>query len=356
MGQVVQAGDGRRLAVESWGAPDGRPIILIHGTPGSRVGPRPRGIVLHRRGIRLISYDRPGYGGSDRRPGRSVADAAGDVATIADALGLDRFGVVGRSGGGPHALACAAVLPDRVDRAAALVSLAPSTAGDLDWYAGMAPSNARSYRKLDADPAAVVRDICRRARQIRDDPRRMLTELWPELDSADKKVVSDVAIRRILTDTYAAALGGTADGWVDDVLALRRPWGFEPSAIKAPVMLWHGGADKFSPLRHTYWLADQISDARVLVHPEAAHFGAVQILPDVLSWVAYGQYRPCHARPDARAHASERLRIDDPQRPLAVHERGDIGMLGPQDPPEPLDDLLALGRGSRLAPLMAGEE
>ena len=300
MRQVVRAADERRLAVESWGAPDGKPIFLIHGTPGSRMGPRPRGIVLHRRGILLISYDRPGYGGSDRRAGRSVADAATDVARIADSLGLDRFGVVGRSGGGPHALACAAVLPDRVDRAAALVSLAPSTAGDLDWYQGMARSNVRSYRKLDLDPAAVVEDICQRARQIRDNPRRMLSELWPELDSADKKVVSDVAIRRILTDTYAAALGGTADGWVDDVLALRQPWGFEPSAIKAPVMLWHGGADKFSPPSHTRWLAGWIPDARVEGHLDAAHFGAVQILPDVLSWVAYGEFGP-DARPESAA-------------------------------------------------------
>ncbi len=274
------------------------PIFLIHGTPGSRLGPRPRGIVLHRRGIRLISYDRPGYGGSDRYTGRSVADAANDVATIADALGIGRFGVVGRSGGGPHALACAAVLRDRVERAAALVSLAPSTAGGLDWYDGMTPSNVEEYQKVDTDPTAVIKEICERAEQIRDDPRSLLNDLWPELTNADKKVVSDVAIRRILTDTYAAALKGTAYGWVDDVLALRRPWEFELSAIEAPVMLWHGGADKFSPSSHTYWLAQQIRNPVVAGHPDAAHFSAVQILPEVLSWIAYGESRPGDAKPE----------------------------------------------------------
>src|ERR1039457_6640174 len=99
----------RKLSVETLGAPEGKPVFLLHGTPGSRYGPRPRGIILYRLGIRLITYDRPGYSGSDRNRGRSVADAADDVAAIADALGIDRFSVVGRSGGGPHALACAAL-------------------------------------------------------------------------------------------------------------------------------------------------------------------------------------------------------------------------------------------------------
>src|SRR5215469_3490909 len=110
--------------VESWGAPKGRPVFLLHGTPGSRRGPRPRASVLYRLGVRLIGYDRPGYGASDRRPGRQVGDAAADVRAIADALGLDRFAVVGRSGGAPHALACAALLSGRVTRVAAMVGLA----------------------------------------------------------------------------------------------------------------------------------------------------------------------------------------------------------------------------------------
>ena len=136
---TVQAADGRTLMYESWGAPDGEPVFLFHGTPGSRVGPHPRPSVLYRLGIRLICHDRPGYGGSDPLPGRSVAHAAEDVAAIADHLGLDRFAVVGRSGGAPHALACAALLPKQVTRVAVLVPLAPRHADGLPARAGQQP-------------------------------------------------------------------------------------------------------------------------------------------------------------------------------------------------------------------------
>jgi pimeloyl-ACP methyl ester carboxylesterase len=143
--QQVRDHDGRRLSVDSLGDPEGKPVFLLHGTPGGRGGPRPRGIVLYRLGIRLISFDRPGYPGSDRDPGRTVASAAENVRVIADYFGIDRFSVVGRSGGAPHALACAALLPDRVISAAALSSPAPHDADDLIWTAGMAASNVRAY-------------------------------------------------------------------------------------------------------------------------------------------------------------------------------------------------------------------
>lgn len=130
---TVKTPDGRQLATQLDGDPEGRPIFLLHGTPGSRLGPRPRSAVLHRLGVQLISFDRPGYGESDRLEGRRVADAAADVLAIADAYGLDRFAVVGRSGGGPHALACAALLPDRLTRAAVLVGIAPRGAEGLGW-------------------------------------------------------------------------------------------------------------------------------------------------------------------------------------------------------------------------------
>lgn len=127
MRSQVRVADGRNLTVERWGDPHGKPVFLLHGMPGSRLGPAPRGMVLYQRRMQLIAYDRPGYGGSDRHPGRTVADVAAEVAAIADSLGLDTFAVAGRSGGAPGALACAALLPDRVTRTAALVSLAPGT-------------------------------------------------------------------------------------------------------------------------------------------------------------------------------------------------------------------------------------
>jgi len=283
--QVVKAADGRRLAVETSGKPDGAPVFLLHGMPGGRNGPRPRGIVLYRLGIHLISYDRPGYGGSDRQLDRTVADTAGDVAAIAGFLDIDRFGVVGRSGGAPHALACAAVLGERVYSAAALGSLAPFDAEGLDWYGGMADSNVEAYRdaKADEDLAA---ELARRARQVRSDPESLLRSLWPELVSHDRKVVGDIALRRILAETYAEALQESATGWIDDVLALRRTWGFKLSEITSPVMLWHGGDDVVSPASHTRWLAGQIDGSTLEVQSGAAHFSAVEVLPRILAWIA----------------------------------------------------------------------
>ena len=285
MTQVVKAADGRRLCVESSGAADGTPVFLLHGTPGSRNGPRPRGIILYRLGIHLISYDRPGYGCSDPQPGRTVADTADDIAAIADALDVDRFGIVGRSGGAPHALSCAAVLGERVYSAAALACLAPFGAQGLDWFDGMAVSNVEAYRDAEADEDLAA-ELASRAGKVRNDPDSLLRSLWPELVGNDRKVVGDIALRRILAETYAEALQETACGWIDDVLALRRAWGFDLSTITRPVMLWHGGDDVFSPVSHTMWLAEQIKNSTLNVQSDAAHFSAVAILPKILAWIA----------------------------------------------------------------------
>jgi pimeloyl-ACP methyl ester carboxylesterase len=283
--QVVRVTGEREVTVEVCGAAAGAPIFLLHGTPGSRRGPRPRASVLYRLGVRLISYDRPGYGSSTRRPDRVVADAAHDVAAIADELGLGGFCVVGRSGGGPHALACAALLGERVRSAAVLVGLAPSDASDLGWYDGMATANIKEYTAAASGLAEAMSSLAALAEQVRSDPETLLLSLRPDLTGSDRRVVDDVTIRTQLTETYAEALRAGAEGWIDDVLALRKPWGFNLSAIKQPVLLWHGAQDVFSPVSHAYWLAGQISTALIEVASGTSHFGAVEILPRVLAWV-----------------------------------------------------------------------
>ncbi|MET7750824.1 alpha/beta hydrolase [Micromonospora sp. NPDC005367] len=282
---TVVTRDGRRLAVETSGAPDGLAVFLLHGTPGSRSGPRPRPVVLYRLGVHLICYDRPGYGDSDRHEGRRVADTAADVAAIADAFGIDRFALVGRSGGGPHALACAALLPDRVTRAAVLVGLAPADAPDLDWYGGMTDENVDEHTLGDADTAELRDMLTVRAKDVQRDPMTLLEFLRPQLTEPDIRVVDDVVIRRLLTDMYAEALRHGPEGWIDDVLAVHRSWGFDLGAIRLPVRLWHGEQDRFSPVSHSRWLAARIPTAEVQVQPGAAHFGAVEILPQTLAWL-----------------------------------------------------------------------
>ncbi|MEW1548931.1 alpha/beta fold hydrolase [Streptomyces tsukubensis] len=281
----MRTNDGRHLIAELSGDPGGRPVFLLHGTPGSRLGPAPRGMVLYQRGMQLIAYDRPGYGESDRLAGRSVADVAQDVLAIADDLGLERFSVVGRSGGAPHALACAALMPDRVDRTAALVTLAPRDAVGLDWFEGMAASNVDAYTSALDDPVAFTKLFTLRSDEIRRDPIRLLNDLRSELPDSDRAVVADAGVRSMLLRNYQEALRMSAWGWIDDALAFSGPWGFDPADIDCPVLLWHGEQDVFSPVGHSRWLAERIPGATAVLEPAAAHFDALHALPGILTWL-----------------------------------------------------------------------
>jgi pimeloyl-ACP methyl ester carboxylesterase len=288
----VRTAGGRQLSVEIFGDPEGIPIFLLHGTPGSRLGPRPRSVVLHRLGVQLIAFDRPGYGRSDRQAGRQVADVAADVAAIADAYQLENFAVVGRSGGGPHALACAALLPGRVTRAAVLVGLAPQGADGLDWYDGMARSNTVEFSAAAVGGDLIAARLTTAAASIRADPASLLAALHDELPDPDRRVVADHGIRSMLLRNYAEAVRTSAYGWIDDALAFCSPWGFDPSAVTVPVLLWHGEGDVFSPASHARWLADRIPGAGAVVQAGAAHFGALDVLPDILRWLAAGTPPP----------------------------------------------------------------
>jgi pimeloyl-ACP methyl ester carboxylesterase len=284
--RTTRTADGNILTYQEFGHPAGRPVFLLHGTPGSRRGPRPRPTVLHRDHLRLIAYDRPGYGGSTRRVGRDVAAAAQDVRLLADHLGIERFGVVGRSGGGPHALACAALLPDRVVRAAALVSLAPRDQMGESWFGDMNEHNVERYRMAERgleEYTAYVRESMNRSRQ---DPETLLP--YAELSKVDKAVISDYGIKVMMYENYQEGLRATTDGWIDDNLAFVEPWGFDPSAIAVPVWLWHGTEDAFSPSEHSRWLAKAIPGSELVLGHGRAHLGALVELRRALRWAAAG--------------------------------------------------------------------
>jgi pimeloyl-ACP methyl ester carboxylesterase len=281
----VNARDGRGLRLECSGDPAGRPVFLLHGTPGSRIGPKPRASVLYRLGVRLICYDRPGYGGSDRQPDRRVADAAADIEAIADNLGIGTFALIGRSGGGPHALAAAALLPERVSRAVILVGLAPADAQELDWFGGMTDTNVHAYTAANVDRSRLVERLRLQADRARRDPESLVDVLRGQMTDPDLRVVDNIVIRRLLAEAYAEALRHSPYGWIDDVLALRSDWGFAPQRIEPPVLLWHGADDNFNPASHTRWLASRIPGAEARVQAQTAHFGAVQVLPEMLAWL-----------------------------------------------------------------------
>jgi pimeloyl-ACP methyl ester carboxylesterase len=276
---------GRRVRYEEFGPAGGAVVFVAHGTPGSRLGVRPSDGALHRLGIRAVTYDRPGYGESDRAAGRTVADAAGDVAAIADAVGAERFAVYGISGGGPHALACAALLPQRVTRAAALVGVAPFRASGLDWFAGQTPSNVEEFQAAVAGESALTKALTPMVGPFREDPASLLDALEAELSDEDRAVIRGQAVRDMLVTGFGEALRQGVGGWVDDDLAFVEPWGFDLTAIETPTLLWHGTEDRLAPISHSEWLSRHIPTARLVRVPHAGHMSAFAVQDEVIAWL-----------------------------------------------------------------------
>jgi pimeloyl-ACP methyl ester carboxylesterase len=194
--------------------------------------------------------------------------------------------VVGRSGGAPHALACAALLPERVTRAAALAGFGPRDAmGAQEWYRGMARSNQVMFGAAEHGRAAFVEAAAALIEQVRADPDHHMPHEDPELPESDRAVLADYGIKVMLSENVVEGLRNSTNGWIDDVLAIVRPWGFDPARIVVPVLLWHGVSDVFSPASHTIWLARRVRTAELRLVQGASHFGALEALPDVLQWL-----------------------------------------------------------------------
>ena len=269
----VETPDGRTLGVSLWGDPDGAQMFWLHGTPGSR---RLRHDVNDYKAHRLwvCTYDRPGYGMSTRRPRRTVAHVADDVRTIADALGWDRFGVAGVSGGGAPALATAAGLPDRVSRCAAVVVPGPATAPDLDFLAGMDEESQESWDKaLRQDTAALEAEW--------DETVAWFADGMPGIDVSDQ-------VRTMLGETLDAAGSHGVGGFVDDLMSLVRDWDFRVEDVVAPTRIMLARDDTSVPAAHGDWLVRHLPNAE-LVWVDGDHFGP-RAGPemDLLRWVGHG--------------------------------------------------------------------
>jgi pimeloyl-ACP methyl ester carboxylesterase len=263
-------------------------VFFLHGTPGSRLSARPSEEDLARLGVHLITYDRPGYGRSDPQPGRSVADAADDVRAIADAFAIGRFAVIGRSGGGPHALACAALLQDRVTRVASLVGLAPYDAIGLDWWQGMVPLNREQYGAALQGPRQLASVIYPQVVAMRANPEHLANRLEAEGPPEDRAALSDPEYRATFIESITEAVGRSLDGWAADSLAFTRPWGFEPQWISSPTLLWHGTRDVFIPVTHAHWLADRIKGALLLLSEHGTHLSASSVQRGAIRWLLDG--------------------------------------------------------------------
>ena len=270
----LDLGDGRTLHVYDTSGADSDERLTVfwhHGTPNIGAPPLPLFPAAARNGLRWVSYDRPGYGGSTPAPGRSVGSAATYVSAVADALGIDRFAVMGHSGGGPHALACAALLPDRVLGVVSGAGLAPYDADGLDWFAGMAASGVASLRAAAAGRAAKERHEASGA------------EYDPEFTPADLAALEGAW--SWFVDVVNPAVEAGPGGLIDDDLAYVAPWEFDPAQISAPVLLLHGGRDRIAPSAHGEWLASRCPTAELRLFPDDGHISVLNHAAAAVDWL-----------------------------------------------------------------------
>jgi pimeloyl-ACP methyl ester carboxylesterase len=272
--EVIEGPGSRKLGAAQWGDPDGTPVFNLHGTPGSRLGRHPDENAVRAAGLRVITYDRPGYGASDRHAGRRIVNCAADVSAIADALGIDRFFVSGGSGGGPHSLAVAARLGDRVLAAECVVSAAPYDAAGLEFLAGMDPENQREFGWALQGEETLHRELTRESAEalarLADDPSKVLSDDW-ELDTSDRALLARTDLHIVFQDMMREAFRNGVWGWVDDDLALVTPWGFDLTEIRVPVTVRYGEKDVLVPAAHGAWLAANIPNPRVVISSDSGH-------------------------------------------------------------------------------------
>ena len=275
IGQEMVFSDGSSLRVYDTGAGSADDQVTVfwhHGTPNIGLPPEPLFAAADRLNLRWVSYDRPGYGGSPPVMDRDVASAASYVANIADTLGIERFTVMGHSGGGPHALACAALLPKRVLGMVSVAGLAPFGAEGLDWFGGMHTSGAASLRAAAAGRRAKVD----------------YEALNPPFDSEMFTAADYTALAgpwSWLESVVGPATAAGPGGLIDDDLAYVCPWGFDVAQINVPVLLLHGEQDRVVPSSHSQWLAGRCSVATLRLFPREGHLSVLNVCASALDWL-----------------------------------------------------------------------
>jgi pimeloyl-ACP methyl ester carboxylesterase len=267
--------DGRTLHYYDTGEPGDpaarAPVFWLHGTPNLGSPPEPLLAAAAEHGLRWVSYDRPAYGGSSPHPDRDIASAAADVASIADALGAERFAVLGHSGGGPHALACGALLPRRVAGVVCVSSPAPPAAAGLNWFEGWSRSGVAEQRAAAAGRAELEQYLA-----------------TAEFDEDTFIPADGEALGgrwAWLAGVAGAAMDQGPEGMIEDLLAGARPWGFDPADLRVPVLIMHGSADRMVPAAHSQWIATRCPSAELRLVPDAGHITVLDEAPAALAWL-----------------------------------------------------------------------
>ena len=253
------------------GPADGTPLVLHHGTPSAALFFEPMVETAARHGLRVLVHSRPGYAGSSPQPGRTVAAVAADVAAVLDELDVDRFLTVGWSGGGPHALACAALLPGRCLAAATVAGVAPYGAPGLDWLDGMGAENIEEFGAAVAGPEPLTAFLNAQVpglAQVQAD--QVAAALGDLVSDVDRNALTDDFADYMAANFRAAVSDGIA-GWRDDDLAFIGDWGFDLSTVETPVSVWQGAEDRMVPYDHGRWLAGRLTGATVHLEPTEGH-------------------------------------------------------------------------------------
>ena len=246
-------------------------VLWQHGTPNTGAPPEPLFESARSLGIHWIGYDRPSYGGSTPHPDATIATAAADARQIADQLGIGRFTVFGHSGGGPRALACGALIPDRVVAVVSVSSPAPWPAPGLDYFAGMSDGGARELRAAARGRAELQEVLA--ANEF--DPESFIPADYAALEGSWSW----------FNGIVEAATANGFDGMVADLVGAMAAWGFDPAAVSAPTLIMHGTADRMVPSSHSEWLAAHCPAAELRLQPEAGHISVLDSAPSALAWL-----------------------------------------------------------------------
>jgi pimeloyl-ACP methyl ester carboxylesterase len=283
---TVSALDGRTLEILVAGPEDGEPYIFHNGTPTAVVPYAPLETMLHDAGLRMVTYSRPGYGGSSPWPDGAeptVADDVRDTEAIADALGFDTFLTLGWSGGGPRALGCGALLPERCRAVVSFAGIAPYGDPALDYFAGMGLENVRDFLA-----AMIGRDMLRpfideQVTELRDVTAGDVVAAFHGLvDEVDAAAVTD-DFGAWIADTFRRASAQGSSGLLHDTLQIVRPWGFDVARISVPVAIWQGRHDRMVPFGHGEWLARNVPGARAHLFEDEGHLSLIARMPEMLA-------------------------------------------------------------------------
>jgi pimeloyl-ACP methyl ester carboxylesterase len=254
--RLLELDDGRTVGYATWGDPEGTPVFISHGTPGSRLDRYP-GIDdpewVRKRQVRFVGVDRPGYGYSDPWPEGSLLDCAGDFVRVADDLGLERFRALGASGGAPYVIALAALAPERIVRIAVV-----SGAAEIG---------------LDEEETAedLAAELGEEARMLREEPEEWYAGFVAAVPEVDRRVLERLEVREIIIGMFQEAVRQGAVGWVDDNLRLGRPWPFRPDEVVADVRFHHGEEDTNAPPQHVKDLAERMPGSQLRLYPGEGH-------------------------------------------------------------------------------------